>query len=88
MSENYKKFQHKDCEYFPCHKNVKEEDYNCLFCYCPLYMLKDKCGGNFKIAYDVKDCSECTIPHGANSYTYIMSKMGEVMEIGSDFDAD
>jgi len=88
MSENYKKFQHKDCEYFPCHKNVKEEDYNCLFCYCPLYMLKDKCGGNYKFAYGVKDCSECTIPHGANSYVYVMSKMGEVMEIGSDFDAE
>ncbi len=45
MSENYKKFQHKNCEYFPCHKGVSEDVYNCLFCYCPLYMLKDACGG-------------------------------------------
>ncbi len=85
MSENYKKFQNKSCEYFPCHKNVDEEDFNCLFCYCPLYMLKDQCGGNFKIAYDVKDCSQCTAPHGAKSYDFVMSKMKDVIAIGSDF---
>ena len=35
-TENYKFFQHKDCEFFPCHKTNKPEDFNCLFCYCPL----------------------------------------------------
>ncbi|WP_430884794.1 cysteine-rich small domain-containing protein [Fusibacter sp. JL216-2] len=88
MSENYKKFQHKNCEYFPCHKGVSEDVYNCLFCYCPLYMLKDACGGNFKFTHGIKDCSDCTIPHGENSYEYIMSKMKDVIAIGSDFDAD
>ncbi len=85
MSENYKKFQNKACEYFPCHKNISEEDFNCLFCYCPLYALKDRCGGNFKITHGIKDCSDCTIPHGKNSYEYIMSKMNEIIELGSDF---
>ena len=37
MSEYYKFFQNKKCEYFPCHKGIPEEDFNCLFCYCPLY---------------------------------------------------
>jgi len=83
MSENYKKFQHKNCEYFPCHKNVDEDVFNCLFCYCPLYMLKDKCGGNFKYSHDIKDCSGCTIPHGANGYEFIRNKMDEVIRIGS-----
>ena len=34
--KHYTWFQNRDCEYFPCHKDVKEEEFNCLFCYCPL----------------------------------------------------
>ena len=37
QNKHYNFFQNKECEYFPCHKGVKEEDFNCLFCYCPLY---------------------------------------------------
>ncbi len=83
MTENYKHFTHRKCEFFPCHKGIAEEDFNCLFCYCPLYGLKDKCGGNFTYTENgIKDCSNCLIPHGKNSYDYIMSKMGEVMNLG------
>ena len=32
----YSFFQHTQCEFFPCHKTAKPEDFNCLFCYCPL----------------------------------------------------
>lgn len=81
-TENYKKFQHRECEFFPCHKGVPEEDFNCLFCYCPLYMLKDKCGGNFSYAHGIKDCSGCTKPHDKNSYDHVMSKIGLVMDGG------
>ena len=56
MAENYKFFQNTKCEYFPCHETDKLEDFNCLFCFCPLYMLKDECGGNFKYSKNVKDC--------------------------------
>ena len=28
--------QHTACEFFPCHKTAHPEDFNCLFCYCPL----------------------------------------------------
>ena len=45
MSEYYKFFQNKKCEYFPCHKGIPEEDFNCLFYYCPLYPLGKSCGG-------------------------------------------
>lgn len=56
-------FQNDDCEFFPCHKVQNTEEFNCQFCYCPLYFL-DNCGGNFKLtAKGVKDCSDCTIPH-------------------------
>ncbi|MCT4566558.1 MAG: cysteine-rich small domain-containing protein [Maledivibacter sp.] len=86
MSENYKFVQNSKCEYFPCHKVKDTEKFNCLFCFCPLYMLKDKCGGNFKYNHGTKDCSDCTIPHSENGYEYIMSKMGEVIKIGSERD--
>ena len=84
-TENFKFNQNKKCEYFPCHKGVKEEDFNCLFCFCPLYMLGDKCGGNYIINNDIKDCTNCTIPHSNGGYDYIMTKMEEVVKKASDF---
>lgn len=86
MSENYKFFQNNKCEFFPCHKTDHTTEFNCLFCYCPLYMLKDKCGGNFKYTNNIKDCSDCTIPHTNKAYEFIMSKMKMIIEIGSEKD--
>lgn len=82
MSENYKFFNHKDCEYFPCHKTTKPEEFNCLFCYCPLYALGSDCGGNFKYnSKNYKDCSDCLLPHNKKNYDYIMSKYPDIMKI-------
>lgn len=86
MSTHYKFFQNSKCEYFPCHSVKDAEKFNCLFCYCPLYMLKDKCGGNFIYNNGMKDCSQCTIPHSPGGYEYIMGKMKEVIRIGSERD--
>ncbi len=85
MSEHYKFTQHLKCEYFPCHKGADPETFNCLFCFCPLYMLKDECGGNFAINNGVKDCSGCTKPHAQDGYAFVMSKIKMVIERGSDF---
>jgi len=84
MSENYKFNQNRKCEYFPCHKVENEDDFNCLFCFCPLYMLKEECGGNFKYTHGFKDCSECTIPHKRDSHAHVMSKMKMVMKIAGE----
>lgn len=74
--------QHTACEFFPCHKTSHPEDFNCLFCYCPLYTLGSKCGGNFRyLENGVKDCSDCLLPHGRGSYSYIISKYPELMEL-------
>ena len=79
---NYDFFQNRSCEYFPCHKGADSDNFNCLFCYCPLYALKDKCGGNFKYTEDgIKDCSNCMVPHKKNNYAYIMSKYADILEI-------
>ena len=78
----YSFFQHKTCEFFPCHATERLEDFNCLFCYCPLYPLGSKCGGNFRyLENGVKDCSDCLVPHGRGSYSYIMSRWPELMEL-------
>ena len=54
---NYKFIHHKECEFFPCHEMKNLEDFNCMFCYCPLYMMGEECGGNFKYTpHGIKDC--------------------------------
>ena len=78
----YKFVQNRDCEFFPCHKGIDCEEFNCLFCYCPLYALGDKCGGNFTyLENGIKDCSNCSIPHRRENYEFVMSKMDQVMEL-------
>ncbi len=79
---NYAFFQNRDCEYFPCHKCADQETFNCLFCYCPLYALADRCGGNFTYTENgIKDCSGCLIPHRRENYELVIEKMKEVMEL-------
>ena len=80
--EHYKFFQNEKCEYFPCHKCESTADFNCLFCYCPLYVLGDKCGGNFCYTEGgIKDCSRCLVPHKRENYDYMIEKMGELIEL-------
>ena len=68
-------FKNCNCEYFPSHKTENEDEFNCLFCFCPLYNLPD-CGGNFCLtANGNKDCSNCLLPHKAGNYDYIISKL-------------
>ena len=80
--ENYKFFQNKACEYFPCHKGADGESFNCLFCFCPLYALGDKCGGNFTYTDNgIKDCSSCLRPHRKENYDAICAGLTAVMEM-------
>lgn len=85
MSSNYKFFSHRDCEFFPCHKVDDVDSFNCLFCYCPLYALGSKCGGNFKyLENGIKDCTDCTLPHNKENYEYILSKYRDILEIAKN----
>ena len=91
MSEpkNYRFFQHRECEYFPCHKGVSEEDFNCLFCYCPLYALGKKCGGNCTYTGSgYKDCSKCVIPHRRENYDRIVGRYEDIMKLAQKTDAE
>ena len=79
---NYDFFQNKECEYFPCHAKADPENFSCLFCYCPLYALGDRCGGNFTYMENgIKDCSNCLKPHNRENYGKIQEQMAEVLEI-------
>ena len=79
---NYDFFQNKACEYFPCHNTAHPENFSCMFCYCPLYALGDKCGGNFIYTEKgIKDCSGCLIPHRRENYERVIDKMSGIIEL-------
>ena len=79
---SYKFFQNKACEYFPCHQGADPERFNCLFCFCPLYALGEKCGGNFRYTENgIKDCSGCRVPHVPENYDKICGRFAEIAEL-------
>ena len=74
-------FSNRDCEYYPCHPGADPEDFNCLFCYCPLYFLGDRCGGNYRYTqHGVKDCSGCLVPHKRGNYGRVVRIFEENMD--------
>lgn len=79
---HYDFFQNRECEYFPCHAGVDPDAFSCLFCFCPLYALGDRCGGNFSYTEQgTKDCSCCLKPHRRENYEKIMEKMDKVIDL-------
>ena len=86
-SKHYQFVQNRQCEYFPCHPGVAEEDFNCLFCFCPLYALGRKCGG--ACTYDqngVKDCSRCAFPHRRQNYEAITERYRDILALVRESD--
>lgn len=72
-------FQNRACKSFPCHKSVPEAEFNCLFCYCPLYALGEKCGGNFHYTEKgVKSCVDCNFPHLRAHYEKVLARWPEI----------
>lgn len=77
--KHYSFFRNTECEYFPCHRVADPERFNCLFCYCPLYMLGPRCGGNFTYnEKGIKVCTDCVIPHLPENYGRITGKYEEI----------
>ena len=82
MENSYRFFQNRACKYFPCHEVKDDSAFNCLFCYCPLYALGDRCGGNCRYTEEgIKDCSRCLLPHSPQGYDYIGDKFKEIAEL-------
>ena len=81
QDRHYAFFANTACEYSPCHAVEPGEPFNCLFCYCPLYLLGSRCGGNFVMhAGGVKDCSGCLLPHRPGGYDVIRGKYTQILE--------
>ena len=80
MENSHKYFKNQDCKYFPCHKGMQGEEFNCLFCYCPMNRYED-CPGNpvFRESGGrrIKDCSNCTFPHEPENYEKILEFLRE-----------
>jgi Zn-finger protein len=75
QGKGYSFIKNTACEYFPCHKSENENEFNCIFCFCPLFAYEN-CGGSFSYTVDKhKDCSACTIPHSKESYGVITERL-------------
>ena len=75
----YSHYCNHECEYFPCHKVPEGFDFNCLFCYCPLYALGKDCGGNFRYTESgIKDCSGCMIPHEKENFGRVTGRFQDL----------
>lgn len=73
MKNSCRFFENRECEYFPCHEGL--EEFNCIFCYCPLNRF-EKCLGKPEFidgnGKKIKDCSNCTFPHRPENYDKII----------------
>ena len=84
MEMHYSFFQNRDCEYVPCHEGVAEEDFNCLFCYCPLYALGEDCGGGYLYTENgVKSCERCAFPHRRENYAALLKRFPELAALAA-----
>lgn len=73
MENSYRFFENRACQYFPCHTAL--EEFNCLFCYCPLYSMENCPGKNEYIEKNgrrIKVCTNCTFPHQPENYDIII----------------
>lgn len=76
-------FTNKECPYFPCHQGIPEDEFNCLFCYCPLYALGPDCGGHFSYTKSgLKSCMGCSLPHRRdNGAKMVMARFEMLAEL-------
>jgi Zn-finger protein len=76
MENGSRYFKNVSCEFFPCHADFDGENFNCLFCFCPLYHLGADCGGIFEFTErNVKSCLNCEFPHIPENYDEVMERL-------------
>ena len=84
QEEYYAFFQNRKCEFFPCHEGVQADDFNCLFCYCPLYTLGEHCGGSFIYTESgLKSCVGCAFPHIRGNYAVVIKRFPDLARLAA-----
>ena len=83
-------FRNVSCAYFPCHEGVDPRDFNCLYCYCPLYALGPDCGGDFTYTdKGRKNCTGCALPHiRDNGGDLVARHFSKIADLASRNEAD
>lgn len=78
-------FRNLDCAYFPCHTGIDPREFNCLFCYCPLYALGERCEGSYSYTSGgIKDCSNCTRLHrGDQGVALVRERFGALAQLAA-----
>lgn len=60
-----------------------------MFCYCPLYTLGEKCGGNCR--YNEKGnkvCTDCVFPHRRENYAAVIARYGDIKAVVAKMDQE
>ena len=79
--------QNRSCEYYPCHMGIPEEEFNCLFCFCPLYALGKHCDGQFRyLPSGTKSCEDCLIPHRRACYDWVIAQCDKMPAAAALYD--
>lgn len=80
-ANSHRFFSNRDCRYFPCHRLPDgtdfSDDFNCMFCFCPFYLLGDECEGNHFVSETsgLKNCKNCHLPHLPEFYDKVIAYM-------------
>lgn len=84
--EDKRVFTNTECPFYPCHTVPEGVTFNCTFCYCPLYTLGTKCGGNFTYSLrGIKSCMDCSIMHeGAAGYDRVSDHFKELADMARE----
>lgn len=83
MENGTRFFSNRACAYFPCHGGIDPDEFNCLFCYCPLYALGPDCGGDFRYnEKGYKVCTDCTRLHeGDGGVDFVLARYRDLAEL-------
>ena len=80
LSNSSRFFANTGCEYYPC-PPISQEDFNCLFCYCPMYY--GFCMGEHAYVEVngslVKDCTGCDFPHRPENYDTVVEYLRQLL---------
>ena len=83
-TQYWKHLKDKNCEFYPCHKDISEHIFNCRFCYCPAFLIPNCPGIESGYATILqngwKTCEHCTINHDVNKFQIIIDAVSK--EIG------